>query len=247
MSANAVTRQLREISPRVKARLAGTFLLITMLAGVLSQGFIGDRLIVAGDAATTATNILAHEALFRLAFAIYLIEMACQITMTVLLYDLLKPVNRSVSLLAATFGLVGSTIKTLSRLFFFAPLLILGGAHYLSVFDARQLQALAFLFLRVDYQAETIAMVFFGLYALVKSWLVFRSWFLPRILGVVGAVGGLGWLAYLYEPLAARVLPYILGAAFFGALANVLWLLMVGVNEERWKEQASVAAASIWR
>jgi hypothetical protein len=139
-----VTRQLSDISPRVKARLAGAFLLITMLAGVVAQGFVGDHLIASGDAGTTATNILAHEGLFRLAFAIYLIEMACQITMTVLLYDLLKPVSRSVSLLAATFGLIGCTIKTLSRLFF-APLLILGGAHYLSVFDTKQLQALAFL------------------------------------------------------------------------------------------------------
>ena len=77
-------------------------------------------------------------------------------------YDLLKPVSRSVSLLAAAFGLIGCTIKTLSRLFFFAPLLVLGGAPYLSVFDPKQLQALAFLFLRVNYQAETIAVVFSG-------------------------------------------------------------------------------------
>jgi hypothetical protein len=95
-----------------------------------------------------------------LAFAVYLIEMACQITMTVLFYHLLKPVSKSASILAATFGLVGCTIKTLSRLFFFAPLLVLGGAHYLSVFDPKQLQALAFLFLRVNYTAETNAMVF---------------------------------------------------------------------------------------
>jgi len=242
-----MTRQRCDISPRVKARLAGAFLLITMVAGAFSQGVVGNRLVVSGDAAATATNILAHAALFRLAFAIYLIEMACQITTTVLLYDVLKPVSRSVSLLAATFGLVGCTIKTLSRLFFFAPLFILGGAPYLSVFDAGQLQALALLFLRMDYQAETIAMVFFGLYALVKGWLLFRSRFLPRILGVVGAVGGLGWLTYLYEPLAVRLLPFILGAAFVGALANVLWLLVVGVDEERWKEQAGAASASIWR
>ena len=77
-----------------------------------------------------------------------------------LFYHLLKPVSKSASILAATFGLVGCTIKTLSRLFFFAPLLVSGGAHYLSVFDQKQLQALAFLFLRVNYTAETIAMVF---------------------------------------------------------------------------------------
>ena len=118
MNATATIGRLADMSPRVKARLAGGFLLITMLAGVFAQGFIGERLIVSGDAAATASNILAHEQLYRLGFAIYLIEMACQITMTVLFYDLLKPVSRSVSLLAAAFGLVGCTIKTLSRLFF---------------------------------------------------------------------------------------------------------------------------------
>jgi Domain of unknown function (DUF4386) len=182
-----------------------------------------------------------------LAFAVYLIEMACQITMTVLFYDLLKPVSKSASILAATLGLVGCTIKTLSRLFFFAPLLVLGGAHYLSVFDPKQLQALAFLFLRVNYTAETIAMVFFGLYALVKSYLVFRSTFLPRVLGVLSSVGGLGWLIYLYEPLALRLQSYIVGAGVIGSLVSVVWLLVYGVNEQRWKEQANVATVSIWR
>jgi len=247
MNATAIVERLEETSPKAKARLVGGLLLITILAGGFAQGFIGGSLIVPGDATATATNILAHEPLYRLAFAIYLIEMACQITMTVLFYDLLKPVSKSASILAATFGLIGCTIKTLSRLFFFAPLLVLGGAHYLSVFDSKQLQVLAFLFLRVNYTAETIAMVFFGLYALVKSYLVFRSTFLPRVLGVLSAVGGLGWLIYLYEPLALRLQSYIVGAGVFGSLVSVVWLLLYGVNEQRWKEQANVATASVWR
>ena len=154
MNPTALVGRLKETSPKMKARLVGGLLLLTILTGGFAQGFIGGSLIVSGDATATATNILAHEPLYRLAFAIYLIEMACQITMTVLFYDLLKPVSRSASILAATFGLIGCTIKTLSRLFFFAPLLVLGGARYLSVFDPKQLQALAFLFLRVNYTAE---------------------------------------------------------------------------------------------
>ena len=247
MNTTTTMGRLAEMSPKVKARLAGGLLLITMLAGGFAQGFIGGNLIVSSDATTTATNIMAHEPLYRLAFAIYLVEMACQITMTVLFYDLLKPVSKSASLLAATFGLIGCTIKTLSRLFFFAPLLVLGGAHYLSVFDPKQLQALAFLFLRVNYTAETIAMVFFGLNTLVTGYLMFRSTFLPRVLGVLSAVGGLGWLIYLYEPLARRLESYIVGAGVIGALVSVVWLLVYGVNEQRWKEQATAATASIWR
>jgi hypothetical protein len=235
------------MSPKAKARLAGALFLITIVAGGFAQGYIAGSLIVSGDATATATNILAHQPLYRLAFATYLIEMACQIAMTVLFYELLKPVSKSVSLLAATFGLVGCTIKTLSRLFFFAPLLVLGGAPYLSVFDPKQLQALAYLSLRMNYIAETIAVVFFGLNTVVMGYLLFRSTFLPRWLGVLSIVGGLGWMIYLYEPVAHRLESYIVGVGVIGALVTVVWLLVYGVNEQRWYEQSNAATASIWR
>ena len=247
MSTTAVMGRVGEMAPKAKARLVGGLFLITILAGGFAQGFIGGSLIVSGAAAVTAANILAHESLYRLGFATYLVEMACQIAMTVLFYDLLKPVSRSASLLAATFGLIGCTVKTLSRLFFFAPLLVLGGAHYLSVFAPEQLQAVAFLSLRVNHTAETIAMVFFGLYALVNGYLLFRSTFLPRVLGVLSMLGGLGWMFYLYEPLASRLESYIVGVGVIGSLVSVVWLLVYGVNEQRWHEQANAARASIWR
>ena len=227
---------------KAKARLIGVLFLITIVAGGFAQGFVGGKLISA-DASATAAGIVAHEGLYRLAFAVYLIEMACQIAMTVLFYQLLKPVSKTASLLAATFGLVGCTIKTLARLFFFAPLLVLGGAGYLSVFDPRQLEALAFFSLRMNYTAETIAVVFFGLNTLITGYLVLRSTFLPRALGVVSVVGGLGWMIYLYEPLAARLEAYIVGVGVIGALATVLWLLVKGVDEQRWKEQAHGGSA----
>ena len=160
---------------------------------------------------------------------------------------MLKPVSRSVSLLAAIFSLIGCGIKTLSRLFYFAPLLVLGGAHYLSVFNAEQLPALALLFLKVNDHGAAIALVFFGLYALGTGYLIVRSTFLPRVLGVLTAVGGLGWLAFLSPPLGYRLFPYIAALGLLGAVSIIVWLLGFGVNEERWKEQASAASASIWR
>lgn len=238
MNTAAMAERRAEISPRTRARLIGALLLITMVGGAFAQGFVGGSIMVPGDAAATAHNIVTRESLYRLGFAVYLVEMACQIAMTVLTYELLKPASRTASALAAVFGLVGCTIKTLARLFFFAPVLVLGGASYLSVFDPKQLQALAFFSLRVNYTVETIAMVFFGLNALVTGYLVFRSTFLPRALGVVSVVGGLGWLLYLYEPLARRLESGIVGAGVIGALVMVLWFLVKGVDEERWREQA---------
>jgi len=247
MSTAIMTERIAEASPRLKARITGVFYLLTILTGIFAQGFVSGRLVVDGDAAATATNILTHRSLFEFGFTVYLIEMACQIAITALFYELLKPVSRSVSLLAAFLGLAGCTIKTVSRLFYIAPLLVLGGSHYLSVFSTEQLQALALLSLKVDYQAETMAMIFFGFYAIVKGYLVIRSTFLPRILGVLGAVAGLGLLTYLYEPFAARVVLFVVGLGIVGALANLVWLLVFGVNEQRCKEQASAAAASIWK
>jgi hypothetical protein len=238
MSTAATIRTL-ETSPRLKARVTGVFYLLTILTGIFAQGFVSGKLVVDGDAAATAANILAHRGLFQLGFAVYLIEMACQIAITALFYDLLKPAGRSVSLLAAFLGLAGCVIKTFSRVFFIVPLFVLEGAHYLSVFSAEQLQALALLFLKVNDRGAGIALVFFGFYALLTGYLIIRSTFLPRILGGLSVLGGLGWLSFLYLPLGYRLFPYIAAFGLLGAASLIGWLLVFCVNEQRWKEQAS--------
>jgi len=238
-----MARQITETSPRFKARITGVFYLLTILTGIFAQGFVSGRLVVDGDAAATATNILTHKGLFQLGFAVYLIEMACNIAMTALFYELLKPVGRSVSLLAAFLGLAGCIIKTFSRVFFIVPLFILGGAHFLSVFSAEQLQALALLSFKVNDRGAQMALVFFGFYALLTGYLIIGSTFLPRILGVLSVFGGLGWLSFLYLPLGHRLFPYAVSVALLGALALIVWLLVRGVDEPRWKEQAGASLA----
>src|SRR6266576_6356676 len=121
MSTAVMTERIAETSPRFKARITGVLYLLTILTGIFAQGFVSGRLVVDGDAAATATNILTHRGFFQLGFTVYLIEMACQIAITALFYELLKPVSRSVSFLAAFLGLAGCVIKTVSRLFTLPP------------------------------------------------------------------------------------------------------------------------------
>ena len=100
MGTDVMMERIAETSPRLKARITGAFYILTILTGIVAQGFVSGRLVKDGDGASTATNIVTHWGLFQLGFAVYLIEMACQIAMTALFYDLLKPAGRSVSLLA---------------------------------------------------------------------------------------------------------------------------------------------------
>src|SRR5438034_10796804 len=121
-------------SVQTYARITGVLFLISLVAGGFGEAFVPSKLIVPADATTTANNILASRALFRLGFAGYLIEAMCDISLTLLLYVLLRPVRRDLALLAAFFRLVGTAVFAFAELFYFAPLLILGGAGYLKTF-----------------------------------------------------------------------------------------------------------------
>jgi ABC-type uncharacterized transport system permease subunit len=135
--------QFAPSSPRFLARMTGLFMLLTILAGIFAQGFVSERLIDFHDAAATATNILAHTGLFQLGFTVYLIEMACQITAAVLFYRLLKPVNRTVALLALFLEVTGCVFKIVARVFYITPLFVLGRPAALQGFSVQQLQSVA--------------------------------------------------------------------------------------------------------
>jgi hypothetical protein len=247
MSAVSSVDRTVDMSPRTKGRFAGAIYLLYVIAGVCAQAIISDRLVVFSDAARTTSNILANQSLYRLGLTVYLVEMAGQIATAVLFYQLLKPVSRTGAMLAAAFELTGCGIKIFSRLFYFAPLLVLGGGvSYLSAFNKEQLDSISLLLLRINDNGAAIALAFFGFATVVQGWLVYRSGFLPRWLGVIEIIGGFGWLTFLSPPLGMRVFTYVAVYALIGLLAMIIWLLTVGIDDQRWRARAAQAASSIW-
>ncbi len=239
MTTASMKEWIREAT-RPKARIAGFIYLLNFLTGVVAVP--GFKLVVSDNATATAANILAHQPLYRLGFAALLINVVIYVAVTVLFYDLFKPVNRSLSLVAAFFSLVGCAVQALACLFYLAPLVVLGGSQYLSVFKVEQLHALALMSFELYGQAYNIGLVFFGFYCLLIGYLIFRLTFIPRILGVMMALAGLAWLTFLSPPLANYLLPYNLAVGALMELSLTLWLLAMGVNVERWREQARAAA-----
>ena len=223
--------------PQVTARAAGVLLLMMIVAGVFAQGFVSNRLISFSDAAVTANNILVNRSLFQISFTVYLIEMACQIAATALFYLLLSPVSRNIALVAAFIDLSASVIKTMSRLFYITPLFVLSGTNALNAFSADQLRALVILLLKINASGAAIAVAFFGMSGFLNASLIFRSTFLPRALGILGMISSAGWLRFFYPPLRYPSFMFIVVCSLFVAAVEIFWLIVFGVDEERWKER----------
>ena len=231
---------MTEASPRFIARMGGLFYLLMVVSG--GFGSVARKgIIVAGDAAATATNIMAHPSQYQLGFAGDVLLVATYVVVVAYFHRMLRPVNRSVALVAAYFGLMGCAVLASALVFQLAPLAVLGHATYLNVFKVDELQAQAYLFLRLYNQAYGISLVFFGFFMLVTGYLIFRSTFLPRVLGVMFSIGGLAALTFLAPAWGASHLSWVLLFDIGEALLP-LWLLLKGVNAERWKEQNCATA-----
>src|SRR5437868_10012325 len=240
------TQPLAGSSPLLKARMAGFFWLMTIITGMFA--FIaGGRFIVTGDAATTAANIINHQLLFRLAFISNLVATACYLAVTLLVYQLLKPVNRTVAALVVFFSLMGCAAGLVSSLLFLAPLDFLSGAPYLSTFTLAQLQALALTILTLSLRLNDIGMVFFGLHVISIGYLIRKSTFLPRILGTLLFVAGACYMTstfanFLALPFRTYLLPFVAIGGLLGEGSLTGWFLVKGVDVERWRESAAVSA-----
>jgi hypothetical protein len=236
-----VTSRVHELSHRMKARIAGALWLVVIVTGgfaVLTRS----ALLVRDDAGATASNILAFETRFRLAFVADLIGGACYLGVTLLLYELLKPVSRTISLTGAYFGLVGVAVGISISLNYLAPVLLLGDAQPLIAFTNSQLQADALVFLRLYREGYRTGMVFFGVQIVTIGYLILRSSVVPRLLGMMLVIGGSSYVAgsfanFLLLPFRAQLGQFVFVAAAVGEGALALWLLMRGVDVQRTAEQ----------
>jgi len=227
-------------SPRTIGRSLGLLFLLVIVCGVFAQGFVSERLINFGDAGATANNILAHKGLFQIGFAVYLIEMASQVATAALWYVLLRPVSRPIALTAAFIELAGAIVKTFARVFFIAPLWVLGGGPtVLHSFTPEQVQSIALILLRTNDVGAATAMALFGFSTFLNGYLIFKSTFMPRWLGVLGMIAGLCWLLYLYPPLGRAAFAITAPYGLLVSVAMILWLIIRGVDEAKWKQLAA--------
>jgi hypothetical protein len=237
-------------SPRRLARIAGGLYLLNIVAGMFAIGVVPALLFVEGDAAATLHNIQAHALLYRLSLAAHLLPIMCNVPLVVILYDLFKVVNRRLALLMVFYSVVGTAVESANLLQQFTPLVLLDGAQDSHALTADQLQALAYAPLGLQSIGYNIQQVIFAFFLLSAGYLVFRSTFLPRAVGVLLAIGALAYLTYSFATFlspgfAAHLVPYIQLPSLVGEGSLCLWLLAIGVNVQRWKEQARTAGIAL--
>ena len=245
-----MTNHTVEISPQIYARIGGVLYLIIIVLGAVGELFIRGRVVVPGDAMATAANLKAMESLWRFGIASKLFLGICTITFSLILYVLLRPVNKDLALLATFFGLVAVAVEVAYSLQLVEALFPLGNAAYLEAFTPDQLYALVSLSLRAHANGFGIALLFFGCFFPIAGYLIFKSGYFPKAIGILYLIPGLSYLtssfALILAPTFADRYYFVMaGPALIGEASLCLWLLVKGVNVQQWKKQVGVSEAAI--
>jgi hypothetical protein len=237
-----------EASPQVYARIGGALYLAIIVLGAFAEGFVANKLIAPGDAATTAHNIMAAPLLWHLSVAGDLLVVLCAVPLLWIEYLLLRPVSKQLVLLAVLFNLVSLAVEAISKVSLLLVMPALANADYLKAFAPQQLQVLANLAFKSHDIAFNIALIFFGFTCLVNGYLIFKSGYLPKLIGILMQIAGLSYLtacfAALFAPtFADLIVPAILLPPLIGESSFCLWLLVKGVNIQKWRERMSTGDA----
>jgi len=228
------------ISLKKISKITGLGYLIIFITGIFSNFFVLESLIVTGDAVTTANNIIGNDLLFRIGILSFIIMVIFDVVLAWTLYVLLKPVNKNLSLFSGWLRLVNSTIFGIALYNLFSVLQILSGAEYLKVFAKGQLQAQVMLFLNTFNDTWLIGLIFFGLHLFVLGYLIIKSGYVPKILGILLIVASIG---YLVDSFANFLLPnyadykdifllVVVVPGVIGELSLTFWLLIKGVRDQ---------------
>lgn len=230
------------VSPQAYARAGGILYLVIFVMAGISMG-MQSRFIVVGDAAATASQILASASQWRLSLAAELVMFGCDIPLALIFYVLLRPVNEPIALLAALFRFAEAAMGSLNVVWQVAALALLSGGTWLHGIDSQALQSLAYLSLKLYDNGFAIALIPFGLHCIFLGYLIYRSTYLPKTIGVLMTLAGVGYVLNSFALIAA---PRFSDATFivmlvFGLLGEVgltLWLLVFGVNLPKWNLRA---------
>ena len=228
------------------ARVAGVLFLISLVAGGFGEAYAPSKIIVAGDAAATVANITNLNFVYRLGFATFLVESLCDITLVLIFYALLRPVSRELSLLAAFFGLVGTAVFAVGELFYFAPPLLLGNVAQSQGWSTEQLNALVLLSLRFYSYAGMATTAYYGMSWLVRGYLIFKSGYLPKFLGVLMGIAGAGFVLRNFLLILAPSYASTLLLVFMlpAGLMLTFLLLIKGVDVAKWNAKVKAAACT---
>jgi hypothetical protein len=223
------------------ARVAGVLFLLSMVAGGIGEMYVPSKLIVSTDAAMTAQNLRSADSLFRIGFASYLVEGLCDVALAWILYVLLRPVHKELALLAAFFGLVSTALFGFAELFYFASSLVLRDADYLKSFSPDQRNTLALLALKTYSLGASGFMAFYGVATLLRGYLMFRSGYLPKFLGVLLVIAGLGFVTknFLLVLAPAYDSGLLLLPVALAGVSLTVWFLAKGVDVRKWEERAA--------
>lgn len=233
-----------ETSPQIYARIGGALYLIIIALGIFGEAFVRGKLIVSGDAAATAANITSMESLWRFGIATEFFSLICTTALAMIYFVLLRPVSKELNLLSTFFRLVSIIIQAVAVLNLAVALFPLGNAAYLKAFTPEQLYAMTSLATKSHSYGFSVSLLFLGCTFLIHGYLIFRSGYLPKVLGILIQIAG---LCYLTNSFALLLYPAIVNRVFLVAIVPVfvaetslsLWLLVKGVNIRKWKERVS--------
>ncbi|WP_310559006.1 DUF4386 domain-containing protein [Flavobacterium sp.] len=237
-----IKNSISEFSPMKYARIGGVLYLIIIIAGLFGQLMVREALVVSGDPTATANKIMNSEMLWRIGISVDLIMQICDLPLMLIFYLLLKPVNKNLALLTLLFNLIQTAVLVANKLNLLMALFLLGDATYLNNFNPDQLHTLSYIYIKLHDAGFGVGLIFFGFVCLIEGYLIFKSKYFPKAIGILMQIAGLCYLINCFTLLLAPkfLSNLVLVPCLIGELSLCLWLIFKGVNITEWNKLVGV-------